>query len=359
MYRIELSPGEETAFRSIDELAVAIRRGVVTAKARIWHNASSKWLPITFHPHYRQAVEMPLTQANLVAGPPVTPLSSLSLPDPYSPESRVTGFRPIDPSPPAPPQSPQPKVAPLKPASPYHQPEPQVPPSPVSGLPLIEPLGGAVSMPAPARPQPARPPATPPKQAPVAHPPRKPVATKAAPLEEPNRKKKKPRGKSSRRALRTAFVGALLIGGAHLGISASGALNREGLRSYRRLVAAVETPQVTESDSPRTVAAVLPALRNSSVPGGYRPTGAPAPTLRTPAPTLDAVTKASLPMISAPAESAPEIQAAPAVEIPVPEAAAPDSLSAAVKDTTGKKVLKGILKAVSGSAPSEQRRQKR
>ena len=35
MYRIELSLGEETAFRSIEELAVAIRRNVVTARARI------------------------------------------------------------------------------------------------------------------------------------------------------------------------------------------------------------------------------------------------------------------------------------------------------------------------------------
>ena len=71
MYRIELSPGEETAFRTIEELAVAIRRNVVTSKARIYHNASSKWLPIQFHPHYKLAVSMPLTQADLVAGPPV------------------------------------------------------------------------------------------------------------------------------------------------------------------------------------------------------------------------------------------------------------------------------------------------
>ncbi|MEP7227846.1 MAG: hypothetical protein ABI785_10830, partial [Gemmatimonadales bacterium] len=79
MYRIELSPGEETAFRTIEELAVAIRRNVVTSKARIYHNATSKWLPIQFHPHYKLAVSMPLTQADLVAGPPVKPLSSLKL----------------------------------------------------------------------------------------------------------------------------------------------------------------------------------------------------------------------------------------------------------------------------------------
>lgn len=85
MYRIELSPGEETVFRSIEELAVAIKRGVVTPRARIWHNASSKWLPIQFHPHYKSAVSMQLTQAELVVGPPVKPLSALSLQQPADP----------------------------------------------------------------------------------------------------------------------------------------------------------------------------------------------------------------------------------------------------------------------------------
>jgi hypothetical protein len=79
MYRIELSPGEETVFRTIEELAVAIKRSVVTPRARIYHHASNKWLPIQFHPHYKAAVSMPLTQAELVAGAPVKPLSKLTL----------------------------------------------------------------------------------------------------------------------------------------------------------------------------------------------------------------------------------------------------------------------------------------
>jgi hypothetical protein len=86
MYRIELSPGEETVFRSIEELAVAIKRGVVTPRARIYHSASNKWLPIQFHPHYKTAVSMPLTQAELVAGPPVKQLSTLTLKDAAEPE---------------------------------------------------------------------------------------------------------------------------------------------------------------------------------------------------------------------------------------------------------------------------------
>jgi hypothetical protein len=86
MYRIELSPGEETVFRSIEELAVAIKRGVVTPRARIYHNASQKWLPIQFHPHYKAALSMPLTPAALAAGPPVKPLSNLHLQQPTDPE---------------------------------------------------------------------------------------------------------------------------------------------------------------------------------------------------------------------------------------------------------------------------------
>ena len=57
MYRIELAPGEETVFRTIEELAVGVRNGLVTARARIYHAASQKWLPIEFHPHYKKAVE--------------------------------------------------------------------------------------------------------------------------------------------------------------------------------------------------------------------------------------------------------------------------------------------------------------
>ncbi len=58
MYRIELSPGEETVFRTVEELATGVRNGLVTPRARIYHNASQKWLPIEFHPHYKKALEL-------------------------------------------------------------------------------------------------------------------------------------------------------------------------------------------------------------------------------------------------------------------------------------------------------------
>jgi hypothetical protein len=59
MYRIELAPGEETVFRTFEELATGVRNGVVTPRARIYHAASQKWLPIEFNPHYKRAVENP------------------------------------------------------------------------------------------------------------------------------------------------------------------------------------------------------------------------------------------------------------------------------------------------------------
>jgi hypothetical protein len=46
MYRIEVRPGEEAVFRTIEELATGIRNGFVTPRARIYHAASQKWLPI-------------------------------------------------------------------------------------------------------------------------------------------------------------------------------------------------------------------------------------------------------------------------------------------------------------------------
>ncbi|MBA3553822.1 MAG: hypothetical protein H0W29_03545, partial [Gemmatimonadales bacterium] len=57
MYRIEVSPGEETVFRTIEELATGVRNGLVTSRSRIYHGASQKWLPIEFHPHYKKALQ--------------------------------------------------------------------------------------------------------------------------------------------------------------------------------------------------------------------------------------------------------------------------------------------------------------
>lgn len=78
MYRIEVAPGEETVFRTIEELAVGIRNGVVTPRARIYHHASQKWLPIGLHPHYKKALEMPAASAPHAPVTSATPIPTPS-----------------------------------------------------------------------------------------------------------------------------------------------------------------------------------------------------------------------------------------------------------------------------------------
>jgi hypothetical protein len=111
MYRIELASGEETVFRTIEELATAIRNGVVNTRARIYHNASQKWLPIEFHPHYKKALEIPAAPAHPADSGPLR-----------APDFRSSG--------------PQPALAPAQAAPVQHQPTPvQHQPTPVQHYP--------------------------------------------------------------------------------------------------------------------------------------------------------------------------------------------------------------------------------
>lgn len=72
MYRIELGPDDIGVFRSIEEMAQGIRSGAINSRCRIYHQASDKWLPIEFHPHYKRALEL-ANGAPAVAAPPAPP----------------------------------------------------------------------------------------------------------------------------------------------------------------------------------------------------------------------------------------------------------------------------------------------
>lgn len=310
MYRIEISPGEETAFRSIEELAVAIRRGIVSTHSRIWHNASNKWLPIQFHPHFKIASSMQLTQADLVAGPPMKPLELLSLGD------IVVAPAPVR----------------------HPAPEPVRAKEPVRASELMRPKG----------------------------------RDKGAPPDDPQPRKKRapksPRSPRSGRPLRVAMAGALLIGGAHLALTAASAARSKDVAleaiTHRRLIAA---PMTDTQDRPETTAAgVLPIptvgrddARLKPTPplpsefaGDEDGTAAPQYTAGQPAPEPEprsASLSADLPLTAA-----PDIQSAPsAADIGAPAPIAADSLTAKLEDSTGKKNMKGILRAIGGSAPSE------
>jgi hypothetical protein len=53
MYLVERRPGNEVLYRSPAELAAAIDSGEVDAQSRIYHRATSTWISITLHPHFR------------------------------------------------------------------------------------------------------------------------------------------------------------------------------------------------------------------------------------------------------------------------------------------------------------------
>jgi hypothetical protein len=309
MYRIELSPGEETAFRSIEELAVAIKRGVVTSRARIWHTASGKWLPIEFHPHYRIAASMQLTTADLVAGAPVKPLELLTLGELMDP--------------PAPP---------VRPAV-----EPEQPPR-----------VKRTSEPVKRIPESAK---------------RAPESVKRTPEPEPKPRKKAVakarRPRSGRQSMRIALAGALLIGCAHLSLSAVSAALSGNIASrsqtHRHLIT-TPTKTAQQNRPETTAAAVLPGL--PGVPrSGIRSTSAARPRSAAPLPTESAA--ATPPYAAFRADSESGIQPAPSMDITAPAALNGDSLAKKMVDSTGKKTLKRILRTIGGTAPAEQTRPRR
>ena len=354
MYRIELSPGEETAFRTIEELAVAIRRNVVTPRARIYHNATSKWLPIQFHPHYKIAVSMPLTQADLVAGPPLTPLTTLKLgetqtpaPAPSSREAATQAAlaawpapKPIS-SPPAkqdpPPSSKRVSPPPAKRAPP---PAPLAPEAPIMlGTPAPEPR--RVVQPHRA-PEPVR--MEPPRMV-------EPARSAPAPTKSP-RKRRKPG-----RTLRIGLVGAVLAACAHLLISATSGTGSElaaRVRTPRRLI---QIPiEAMKEDSPRTVAGVLPALQTIPLPRKA------APSKRAPKAPVAAVVppRASIPPAKIDSAATPEIQPAPdARDMSAGVPGSPVSVTSKGTDSTGKKALNRILRTIGGSSTPESTTPKR
>jgi hypothetical protein len=63
MFLVEPESGPRCHYASSRALGAAIRRGELGPKARIFHQATSQWLPITVHPEYRKA-ESEWEQAN-------------------------------------------------------------------------------------------------------------------------------------------------------------------------------------------------------------------------------------------------------------------------------------------------------
>lgn len=56
MYRIRLGGDEEAVFRTLEELTLAVRTGVVSPMSEVFHKTAGRWLPIELHPDYRAAL---------------------------------------------------------------------------------------------------------------------------------------------------------------------------------------------------------------------------------------------------------------------------------------------------------------
>jgi len=57
MFLVEPESGQRCHYSSARMLGAAIRRGELGPQARIFHQASNQWLPITVHPEYQRAEE--------------------------------------------------------------------------------------------------------------------------------------------------------------------------------------------------------------------------------------------------------------------------------------------------------------
>ena len=55
LFLVEPESGQRCHYSSARALGVAIRRGELGPQAKIFHQKSSQWLPISVHPEYRRA----------------------------------------------------------------------------------------------------------------------------------------------------------------------------------------------------------------------------------------------------------------------------------------------------------------
>jgi hypothetical protein len=55
LFLVEPESGQRCHYSSARELGVAIRRGELGPQAKIFHQTSNQWLPISVHPEYRKA----------------------------------------------------------------------------------------------------------------------------------------------------------------------------------------------------------------------------------------------------------------------------------------------------------------
>jgi hypothetical protein len=93
LFLVEPESGHRCHYSSAHALGVAIRRGELGPQARIFHQKSSQWLPISVHPEYRRAEsdweegsarQLRARRWTFLSEPPVE--SDRPAPDPMTPD---------------------------------------------------------------------------------------------------------------------------------------------------------------------------------------------------------------------------------------------------------------------------------
>jgi hypothetical protein len=349
MYRIEVKPGEENVYRTIEELATAIRNGLVTSRSRIFHNASQKWLPIEFHPHYKKALQLPKTNSG---ESPAIVVASPAGHQTHKTHEPSKSHEPVKP-----PQAAKPSEAPKPIEAPRatgvarpHQSAPKtrdleivytppasrsVAPQPLSQtVPRAETVSPVVELPTIDYPESS----TVESLLPVAS------ASKA-------------RSTSRHRPLVLGTAAAVLIAGTYVAIS--GAMpSHQAAADNRPIPAATET--VSEPIHQLAVAPVDSSIRSPIVTAStptngptFGPPAAPPPSpKRQIVSSIGATTPATAPA-SVRKDSVESIEPAPVdVDVSVPTAPSGDSLAPGVR--TDSNAIGRILKAVSGKGSSSQ-----
>jgi hypothetical protein len=351
MYRIELSPGEETVFRTIEELATGVRNGVISPRARIYHHASQKWLPIEFHPHYKKAIEIlsSKTSPSAMAHPVPVGVGSAPLPAPI--------LAPL----------PEPIYAPQPVPVPRGMPTPTPMPWETAKAPVLMPWEVAK---APAA-APAAAPAEP-VDSPVLHL-QKLAYPEVTPAEEPVAHASPARARAGgRRPLQLVVVTAVVIGCTFVVMRASArpdapetvvAPRPESIRSAEPAPVRVPAPVAPPVSHPAQRA----TPSRGTAPTGTRTaaaTNGSGAMISTPGPAFAPATIGPRPAAAKPPEVAPAKSAAPDstsaiepapadVDLSVPALPQGDSLSTQPKSTTDSVALGRILRAVGGARPAQ------
>lgn len=326
MYRIELTPGEETVFRTIEELATGVRNGVISPRARIYHHASQKWLPIEFHPHYKKAIESltSKTAPSAMAQPVPVGAGSAPLPAPIL----------------APLATPAPRPTPILTPRPTPVPTPALRPTPV-------PATAPTMMPWEVTKAPA-----PPVESPVLHLPRV-GYPEVTPAEEPVAHASPARVRSGgRRPMQMAVVGSVIA------VCTFVVMRVSARRDAAATFAAPRPDSI--SHAPGAVAPVEPSepgLSSTAAAMVSAPGPAFAPAMIGPKPAVDKAVvpapRSAAPKSAVP-DSTPVIEPAPAeVDVSVPVLPAGDSLSVQLKSAADSNAIGRILRAVGGTRPAQ------